>query len=114
MTTRHLGLLDSARAEFDGVVALRRTIHRHPELGNHLPRTRAAVSGAEDFSYVLQRYGGAFAFIGVCPSEIDSDCAPACHSNLMQIDEAAMVTGIAMHASIVLDYLDPIGTEHGR
>lgn len=36
-------LLESARAIHSEVVALRRDLHRHPELGLHLPRTQEAV-----------------------------------------------------------------------
>ncbi len=43
MTIIHDDLLDAARAELPGVVDLRRTLHRHPELGLELPRTQAAV-----------------------------------------------------------------------
>ena len=39
-------LLDHARALLPEVVALRRDLHRHPELGLTLPRTQAAVTDA--------------------------------------------------------------------
>ena len=38
-----LQLLEEAQALQAHTVALRREIHRHPELGLHLPRTQAAV-----------------------------------------------------------------------
>jgi hippurate hydrolase len=56
---------------------------------------------AEDFSYLLQRYNGAFAFLGVAPPGTEGTAAP-CHSNHMLIDEDAMAVGVAMHAAIVL------------
>ncbi|MFD6970531.1 M20 family metallopeptidase [Streptomyces sp. NPDC059949] len=37
------GLLAEARAALPGMVALRRSIHRFPETGTHLPRTQQAV-----------------------------------------------------------------------
>lgn len=37
------GLLAEAHAALPGIVALRRSIHRFPELGRHLPRTQQAV-----------------------------------------------------------------------
>ncbi|OEJ30461.1 M20 metallopeptidase family protein [Streptomyces subrutilus] len=37
------GLLAEAHAALPGIVALRRGIHRFPELGSHLPRTQQAV-----------------------------------------------------------------------
>lgn len=43
--------LESARRVFDEVVAVRRQLHRHPEVGNHLPASRRiildALSGLE-------------------------------------------------------------------
>lgn len=63
----------------------------------------APVMGAEDFSFVLQRYPGAFAFLGVAPKGVDPGEAPACHSNRMTIDETAMAAGIAMHAAFVFE-----------
>jgi hippurate hydrolase len=44
MTTE--ALLDAARAELPTAVELRRDLHRHPELGNHLPRTQGVVLDA--------------------------------------------------------------------
>jgi amidohydrolase len=41
-------ILDDARTVLDDTIALRRAIHRHPELGLTLPRTQAAVLAALD------------------------------------------------------------------
>lgn len=41
-------LLEAARGVLPGVVDLRRSLHRHPELGLDLPRTQAAVLAALD------------------------------------------------------------------
>lgn len=60
---------------------------------------------AEDFSYLLQRYNGAFAFLGVAPPGTEGTAAP-CHSNHMLIDEDAMAVGVAMHAAIALTSFD--------
>ncbi|NNF65041.1 MAG: amidohydrolase [Acidimicrobiia bacterium] len=38
--------LESARRVFDDVVALRRKLHRHPEVGNHLPVSRKIILDA--------------------------------------------------------------------
>ena len=59
--------------------------------------------GAEDFSLVLERYPGAFAFIGAAPSG-DGPHAP-CHSNHMMIDEQALPAGVAMYALLALQAL---------
>jgi hippurate hydrolase len=66
---------------------------------------KSPIMGAEDWSYVLQRVPGCMAFLGVCPPGIDAASAPACHSNRMQLDEGAMVVGIATHAAVALSYL---------
>jgi hippurate hydrolase len=42
------GILEQANDVFDETVALRRELHKWPELGNHLPRTRDAVLAALD------------------------------------------------------------------
>ena len=39
---------EQARDLMESTVALRRTLHEHPELGNHLPITREIVAGALD------------------------------------------------------------------
>jgi amidohydrolase len=61
------------------------------------------IMGAEDFSYVLQRVPGAMVFLGARPEGV-RDPAP-CHSNLMQIDENAMATGIGLHVAVARAYL---------
>ncbi|RBY82462.1 amidohydrolase [Geodermatophilus sp. TF02-6] len=43
MPTPPADLLEAARADADRTVDLRRRLHRHPEIGLHLPRTQAAV-----------------------------------------------------------------------
>jgi len=64
----------------------------------------APAMGAEDFSYLLERWPGTMVFLGVRP---DGEGRPApCHSNRMQLDEAGMVTGIALHAGVALRYLE--------
>jgi amidohydrolase len=66
----------------------------------------APMMGAEDWSYVLQKVPGAMAFLGVCPPDIpDARQAPACHSNVMRLDEPAMATGVALHAAMALRLL---------
>jgi amidohydrolase len=60
------------------------------------------VMGSEDFSYVLQRVPGAFAFLGTRP---ESGPSYPNHSNRMLVNEAALPTGIAMHVAVALDVL---------
>jgi hippurate hydrolase len=66
----------------------------------------APVMGAEDFSYLLQRRPGAFAFLGVCPVGRTPTDAHACHSNRMTIDETALRNGVGMYCATALAFLD--------
>ncbi len=63
-------------------------------------RLPTPVMGAEDWSYVLQQVPGSMAFLGARPPGVTHP-APN-HSNRMVIDEAAMTTGIALHAALAL------------
>lgn len=63
------------------------------------------VMGAEDFSYVLQRIPGAFAFLGVCPDGQDWRTACPCHSNKMVLNEDVMAKGVAAHCAIATRFL---------
>jgi hippurate hydrolase len=61
------------------------------------------IMGSEDFSYVLQRVPGAFAFLGTRPAE---GPAPPNHSNRMLVNESALPAGVAMHVAVALDFLN--------
>jgi hippurate hydrolase len=63
----------------------------------------APIMGSEDFSYVLQRVTGAFAFLGTRPAE---GPAPPNHSNRMLVNESALPVGVAMHVAVALDFLN--------
>ncbi|WP_197321840.1 M20 family metallopeptidase [Saccharomonospora sp. NB11] len=63
------------------------------------------IMGAEDFSYVLQRVPGAFAFLGACPPGVDPAEAAPNHSNRVVYDEDALAYGVAMYAAYALDSL---------
>src|SRR4051794_17607754 len=45
-TIDHAALLASARAILPDVIAVRRRLHRIPEIGNELPRTQALIADA--------------------------------------------------------------------
>jgi amidohydrolase len=66
----------------------------------------APVMGAEDFSYLLQKRQGAFAFVGVCPPGEKATEAHACHSNRMTIDESALGNGVGVYCATALAFLD--------
>jgi hippurate hydrolase len=63
-------------------------------------RMPTPVMGAEDWSYVLQSVPGSMAFLGAAPEGVARP-APN-HSNRFLIDEAAMVTGMAMYTAMAL------------
>ena len=64
------------------------------------------MMGAEDFSYVLQRIPGTMANLGTRP---DSGPVYPNHSNRMLLNESALATGVAMHASVALRFLERKG-----
>lgn len=62
------------------------------------------MMGSEDFSYVLHQVPGTLMFLGTRP---DGNAPPIPnHSNRMVVNEAAMVTGVALHAAVALRFLD--------
>jgi amidohydrolase len=63
------------------------------------------IMGAEDWSYVLEEVPGAMAFLGARPPDLDPETAPPNHSNRVVFDENAMPAGVAMYASVALDFL---------
>ncbi len=64
---------------------------------------RSPMMGAEDFSYLLQRFPGAMLFLGVKPE--DPSLAAPCHSNRMILNESAMAHGAALHAQVARNFL---------
>jgi len=57
---------------------------------------------AEDFSFFLERVPGTFALLGARPS--DREAFPP-HSARCSIDEAALETGVKVHAAVAASYL---------
>jgi hippurate hydrolase len=80
------------------------TLRREFGQGAFMP-SPAPVMGAEDFSYVLQRTPGAMMFLGVCPEGQDFRAACPCHSNKMELNEAAMAYGVAAHCALAEAFL---------
>ncbi|MFT5209843.1 MAG: amidohydrolase [Flavobacterium sp.] len=64
---------------------------------------KSPMMGAEDFSYLLERWPGAMVFLGVKP--VDPSLAAPCHSNRMILNEDGMAYGVALHANIAMDWL---------
>ena len=65
-------------------------------------RAEFPITGAEDFSYVLEQVPGAFVFLGACPPGTDPLTAPTNHSAHAIFDDAALADGIALYAELAL------------
>lgn len=63
------------------------------------------VSGAEDFSYVLQEVPGAFLFLGATPPGEDVATAPYNHSASARFDDGVLPVAAALLAGLALDRL---------
>ena len=60
------------------------------------------ITGAEDFSFVLNEVPGAFVFLGACPPDRDPENSPTNHSALALFDDAALAEGTALYAELAL------------
>jgi amidohydrolase len=76
------------------------------ELGADFVTMPQPMMGAEDFSYVLRRTPGAFAFLGVAPLGSDPATNPPLHNVRMTIEESVMAKGVAIHCAIATRFLE--------
>jgi len=60
------------------------------------------LTGAEDFSFVLEQVPGAFVMLGACPAGTDPITAPTNHSARATFDDAALADGTALYAELAL------------
>ncbi len=60
------------------------------------------ITGAEDFSFVLEKVPGAFVFLGACPPDRDPESAPTNHSAIAVFDDAVLPEGTALYAELAL------------
>jgi amidohydrolase len=65
-------------------------------------RAEFPITGAEDFSFVLEEVPGAFVFLGACPPDRDPEAAPTNHSAIAVFDDAALPEGTALYAELAL------------
>lgn len=63
------------------------------------------LSGAEDFSYVLQQVPGAYVGVGATPADLDPRTAPYNHSAQARFEDGALAVGPAVLAALALDRL---------
>ena len=62
----------------------------------------APLTGAEDFSYVLNEVPGAFVLLGACPPDADPAAAPANHSAAARFDDGVLADGAALYAELAV------------
>jgi len=60
------------------------------------------ITGAEDFSFVLEEVPGAFVMLGATPPGQDPETAPTNHSAVAVFDDAALADGTALYAELAL------------
>jgi hippurate hydrolase len=60
------------------------------------------LTGAEDFSFVLEQVPGAFVMLGACPPGNDPLTAPTNHSAHAVFDDGALADGTALYAELAL------------
>ena len=60
------------------------------------------LTGAEDFSYVLQQVPGAFISLGACPPDADPEKAPSNHSAAAVFNDTVLGDGAAFYAELAL------------
>jgi hippurate hydrolase len=60
------------------------------------------ITGAEDFSYVLEQVPGAFVLLGACPPGADPATAPYNHSSTAVFDDSVLADGAALYAELAL------------
>jgi len=60
------------------------------------------LTGAEDFSFVLEQVPGAFIMLGACPAGSDPATAPFNHSADAVFDDGVLADGAALYAELAL------------
>jgi len=65
-------------------------------------RAEFPLTGAEDFSFVLERVPGAFVMLGACPLDREPETAPTNHSAVAVFDDTALADGTALYAELAL------------
>jgi hippurate hydrolase len=87
---------DAAEAEFAGNTVAEVFGAGRGELAEN------PITGAEDFSFVLEQVPGAFLMLGACPADTDPETAPSNHSAYAVFDDAVLPDGAAMLTELAL------------
>jgi amidohydrolase len=69
------------------------------------------ITGAEDFSFVLEQVPGAFLMLGACPPDADAETAPSNHSAYAVFDDAVLPDGATMLSEFALQRLAAASSE---
>jgi metal-dependent amidase/aminoacylase/carboxypeptidase family protein len=70
--------------------------------GHDLHTAEFPITGAEDFSFVLEKVPGTFVILGACPPDRNPEAAPTNHSAVAVFDDAALAEGTALYAELAL------------
>jgi metal-dependent amidase/aminoacylase/carboxypeptidase family protein len=73
--------------------------------GDENVREIPLITGSEDFAYFAQAVPSLFVMVGVTPKGTDVTQAPANHSPLFYLDEAALPLATRAMTELALDYL---------
>ena len=87
---------DAAEAAFAADVAADLFGDERREIADH------PITGAEDFSFVLEEVPGAFLMLGACPPDRDPETAPSNHSAHALFDDQVLPDGAAMLTELAL------------
>ncbi len=111
-------IAESAGAEADlEIIEMYPVTANDPELTRQMLPTIERVVGrenmveaeprtvAEDFSFFALEVPGLYLTLGVTPPDVDAATAPANHSPLFYVDEAALVTGVRVLTHLTVDYM---------
>jgi len=60
------------------------------------------ITGAEDFSFVLEQVPGVFVMLGACPPGEDPEAAPTNHSTVAVFDDTVLADGATLYAELAL------------
>jgi amidohydrolase len=74
-------------------------------LGAESVKTSSLLTVAEDFASIAQRVPSFYYWVGVTPPSQDPATAPDNHSDLFDVDEAALSVGLRTMLGIAVDFL---------
>ena len=118
LRTTVTGIAESAGAQADlEIIEMYPVTANDPDLTRQMLPTIERVVGrenmiegvprtvAEDFSFFALEVPGLYLTLGVTPPDVDAATAPANHSPLFYVDEAALITGVRVLSHLAMDYM---------